>query len=142
MLNAVDHIGIAVQNIEESMDLYRRIFSIETFHEEVVEEQGVRIASFVIDGVRIELTAPTRPDSPIAVFLAKRGEGIHHVAFRTDSIVADLERLHGEGIRLINELPQLGAHNMQIAFLHPKSTGGVLMELCSPASTTQQSPSE
>jgi len=142
MLNAVDHIGIAVHNIEESMDLYRRIFSVEEFHRETVEDQGVNIASFKVGDVRIELTAPTRPDSPIAGFLEKRGEGIHHVAFRTENIEADLGRLGADGIRLINQQPQRGAHDMLIAFLHPKSTGGVLMELCSPASTSQHSSSE
>ncbi|MBS1561287.1 MAG: methylmalonyl-CoA epimerase [Bacteroidetes bacterium] len=142
MLNAVDHIGIAVANIDDAMELYRRIFAVSEFHRETVDEQGVHIASFTVGGVRIELTAPSRPDSPIATFLAKRGEGIHHVAFRTDAITADLQRMQDQDIRLINTTPQPGAHNMQIAFLHPKSTGGVLMELCAPASPSPSSPLE
>lgn len=131
MISAVDHIGIAVNDLEASMDLYRRIFGIDAFHRETVADQGVDIASFSLNGVRIELTAPTHDASPIAGFLAKRGEGIHHVAFRTDTITEDLARLAQSNIRLINDAPQPGAHDMLIAFLHPKSTGGVLMELCS-----------
>lgn len=132
MIQAVDHIGIAVKDLDVSMDLYRRIFCVETFHRERVEEQGVDVASFELNGVRIELTAPTHDASPIAAFLAKRGEGIHHVAFRTDAISDDLKSLSSQGIQLINNEPRNGAHDMLIAFLHPKSTGGVLMELCAP----------
>lgn len=136
MINAVDHIGMAVASIDEAMELYRTIFGVQEFHREIVEDQGVNIASFVVNGIRIELTAPTRPDSPIAGFLQKRGEGIHHIAFRTDAIDADLGRLGSQGIRLINTTPQRGAHDMLIAFLHPKSTGGVLMELCTPSASS------
>ena len=116
MINAVDHIGIAVADLEESMGLYKTIFGVTEFHREKVEEQGVDIASFTLNGVRIELTASLNEDSPIASFIAKRG---------------DLQRLASNDIRLINSEPQLGAHDMLISFLHPKSTGGVLMELCS-----------
>jgi len=131
MINAVDHIGIAVRDLAAAMELYRTIFGVDEFHREIVKEQGVDIASFSLNGVRIELTAPLDDDSPIAGFIAKRGEGIHHIAFKTDTITADLDRLSTSDIRLINAEPQLGAHDMLIAFLHPKSTGGVLMELCS-----------
>ena len=131
MINAVDHIGIAVADREESMGLYKTIFGVTEFHREKVEEQGVDIASFTLNGVRIELTASLNEDSPIASFIAKRGEGIHHIAFRTDTLTDDLQRLASNDIRLINSEPQLGAHDMLISFLHPKSTGGVLMELCS-----------
>jgi methylmalonyl-CoA epimerase len=131
MISAVDHIGIAVADLEASMTLYRTIFGVETFHREQVVDQGVDIASFSLNGVRIELTAPLSENSPIAGFLAKRGEGIHHIAFRTDTITDDLQRLAANDVRLINTEPQAGAHDMLIAFLHPKSTGGVLMELCS-----------
>jgi len=126
----VDHIGIAVRDLDASMDLYRRIFNISEFHRETVEDQGVHIASFELGGVRIELTAPLHDASPIAKFIEKRGEGIHHIAFRSDDINADLQRMSDENITLINSTAQLGAHDMLIAFLHPKSTGGVLMELC------------
>ncbi|MBN9398955.1 MAG: methylmalonyl-CoA epimerase ['Candidatus Kapabacteria' thiocyanatum] len=132
MISAVDHIGIAVRDLEASMELYRRIFAVTDFHREQVQDQGVDIASFLVGDVRIELTAPLHDQSPIAIFLDKRGEGIHHIAFRTDTIDDDLTRLNADGIRLINTTPQAGAHDMLIAFLHPKSTGGVLMELCSP----------
>jgi methylmalonyl-CoA/ethylmalonyl-CoA epimerase len=131
MIQAVDHIGIAVRDLEASIALYRSIFQLSDIHREQVEAQGVDIASFELNGVRIELTAPLNADSPIAKFLEKRGEGIHHVAFRTDTIGADLQRLADNNVRLINTEPQLGAHDMLIAFLHPSSTGGVLMELCS-----------
>lgn len=131
MICAVDHIGIAVKDLEASMGLYKTIFGVEEFHRERAEDQGVDIASFSLNGVRIELTAPLTDASPIASFIAKRGEGIHHIAFRTDTMADDLQRLAAADIRLINTEPQNGAHNMLIAFLHPKSTGGVLMELCS-----------
>lgn len=130
MIQAIDHIGIAVRNLEDSMELYRTLFGVQDFHREQVHSQGVDIASFVLNGVRIELTAPTHEDSPIATFIMKRGEGIHHVAFRTTDVQSDLDRLNSSGITLINNVPVPGAHNMDIAFLHPKSTGGVLMELC------------
>lgn len=131
MISAVDHIGIAVKDLEASMGLYSTIFGVTEFHREQVTDQGVDIASFSLNGVRIELTAPLNDGSPIAGFLAKRGEGIHHIAFRTDTIGEDLQRLAASNVRLINNEPQPGAHDMLIAFLHPKSTGGVLMELCS-----------
>lgn len=136
MINAIDHIGIAVRDLESSMSLYGTIFGVTEFHQEVVADQGVRIASFELHGVRLELTAPLHDGSPIAKFLSTRGEGIHHVAFRTDAIEADLQRLDEAGIRLINTTPQPGAHDMLIAFLHPKSTGSVLMELCAPNTDT------
>lgn len=131
MIQAVDHIGIAVRDLEASIELYRSIFQLTDIHREQVVDQGVDIASFALNGVRIELTAPLHAESPIAKFLEKRGEGIHHVAFRTDTIGEDLQRLAENNVRLINTEPQPGAHDMLIAFLHPSSTGGVLMELCS-----------
>lgn len=137
MITAVDHIGIAVADIEAAMDLYRRIFGVSAFHREVVPTQGVDVASFDLNGVRIELTAATSETSPIAAFIAKRGEGIHHIAFRTDDAAAELLRLDAEGLQLIHSTPQSGAHNMLIAFLHPRSTGGVLMEVCQPKPTTE-----
>ncbi len=130
MITQIDHIGIAVRNLDASMELYTKLFDVQHFHRERVESQGVAIASFLLGEVRIELTAPLHDDSPIAAFLAKRGEGIHHIAFRSDAITDDLRRAEGHGVQLINAEPQPGAHNMLIAFLHPKSTGGVLMEYC------------
>ncbi len=130
MISSLNHIGIAVRDLETSKALYQKIFGIAEFHTETVAEQMVQVASFKVGAVLIELTAPTSPDSPIAKFLEKRGEGIHHLAFASDDINNDLSRLHETGIQLINQEPKEGAHEMMIAFLHPKSTGGVLMELC------------
>ncbi|GAB1429873.1 methylmalonyl-CoA epimerase [Ignavibacteria bacterium] len=130
MIRNINHIGIATHNLETAMNLYGKIFGITEFHRERVEAQKVDIASFRIGNVLIELTAPTSPDSPIGKFLDKRGEGIHHIAFSTDNVDVELARLENEGIALINHSAQAGAHDMLIGFLHPKSTGGVLMELC------------
>ena len=132
MITSINHIGIAVRDLETSKALYQKIFNVEHFHEEVVEEQMVAVASFTVGDVLLELTAPTSPESTIAKFLEKRGEGIHHLAFAADSVSDELARLNNEGISLINNEPRNGAHDMLIAFLHPKSTGGVLMELCQP----------
>ncbi|MGB9913840.1 MAG: methylmalonyl-CoA epimerase, partial [Candidatus Kapaibacteriota bacterium] len=109
---------------------FKRLFNVKEFHIETVENQKVRIASFIIGDVLIELTAPTEEDSPISKFLEKRGEGIHHIAFEVDNIRNELDRLKNQGITLINEEPVEGAHNMEIAFIHPKSTKGVLIEYC------------
>lgn len=130
MISGINHIGIAVRDLAASMELFGKIFRVDQFHRERVEDQKVEVASFNLGGILIELTAPTADDSPIGKFLEKRGEGIHHVAFSADDVNAELERLAGEGVSLINHTAQLGAHEMLIAFLHPKSTGGVLMELC------------
>lgn len=130
MLQGINHIGIAVRDLEVSKRLYANMFDIIAFHEETVEMQKVRIASFSLNGVLIELTAATSEDSPIAQFIEKRGEGIHHIAFTSDAIHDDLAKAQHNGIRLINETPVPGAHDMHIAFLHPRSTGGVLMEFC------------
>lgn len=135
MLTGIDHIGIAVSDIEVGMSRYAIMFGVEHFHRETVEDQGVDIASFVLNGVRIELTAPLSDASPIAKFIAKRGEGIHHIAFSSSALTDDLERLKAQSISVIEPAPSLGAHDMLIAFLHPKSTGGVLMELCAPAAS-------
>jgi methylmalonyl-CoA/ethylmalonyl-CoA epimerase len=130
MISGINHIGIAVSDLAASMELFAKIFRVEQFHRERVEDQKVEVASFNLGGILIELTAPTADDSPIGKFLEKRGEGIHHIAFSADDVNAELGRLEGEGVRLINRTAQQGAHEMLIAFLHPKSTGGVLMELC------------
>ncbi len=133
MIEAIDHIGIAVKDLEASLPLFQEIFQPTDIHRETVAEQGVHIASFKVGEVLLELTAPTSDDCPIAKFIAKKGEGIHHIAFRSDGIGADLQRLSDAGIRLVNEEPVDGAHDMKVAFMHPKSTNGVLMELCQSA---------
>jgi methylmalonyl-CoA epimerase len=135
MLQGINHIGIAVKDLEVSKLRYAQLFRVEQFHEETIEMQKVRIASFSLNGVLIELTAAISDDSPIAQFIAKRGEGIHHIAFTSNAIEDDLSRAEEQGIRLINQIPVPGAHDMQIAFLHPSSTGGVLMEFCQPNHT-------
>jgi methylmalonyl-CoA/ethylmalonyl-CoA epimerase len=137
MIQSVNHIGIAVRDLSASKTLFAKIFQVEHFHEEVIDEQKVSIASFKQGDVLIELTAATHNDSPIAKFIEKRGEGIHHIAFTTQGINDELARLSGDGVQLINTQATRGAHDMLIAFLHPKSTNGVLMELCEPAHTAQ-----
>lgn len=126
----VSHIGIAVRALEEAGVNYGALFGDENLHRETVEEQGVDVLSFPVGDALIELTAPTREDSPIAKFLAKRGEGIHHIAFEVEDVRSELERLKEAGVRLINEEPREGAHDMLIAFVHPASFNGVLVELC------------
>ncbi len=130
MIKSLNHIGIAVNDLEQSVEKFKTIFNITDVHYETVESQKVNIASFHIGEIKIELTAPIGPDSPIAKFIEKRGEGIHHLAFETSGIEDELSRLGNSKIQLINEKPTEGAHNMKIAFLHPKSTNGVLIELC------------
>lgn len=132
MIKEINHIGIAVRNLQESKQLYGKIFSVEHFHEEIVEEQKVEIASFKVGNILLELTAPTDTTSTIAKFIEKRGEGIHHIAFTSTDVNGDLSSLSEKGINLINQSATMGAHDMLIGFLHPKSTGGVLMELCQP----------
>lgn len=133
MISGINHIGIAVKDLQASMSLFATLFSVQEFHRETVAEQRVEVASFNIGGVLIELTAATDAESPIAKFIEKRGEGIHHIAFSTDDVNGELARLAEAGVALINKQATPGAHDMLIGFLHPKSTNGVLMELCQPA---------
>ena len=126
----IDHIGIAVKSIEERLPYYRDALGLKYIGEEVVEGQNVRVAFLGIGESRIELLEPTSEDSPVAKFLEKRGEGIHHIAVRVENIEAALENHKGLGSRLIDSEPRVGAHSMRIAFVHPKATGGVLLELC------------
>ncbi|OGU39617.1 MAG: methylmalonyl-CoA epimerase [Ignavibacteria bacterium GWB2_35_12] len=130
MIKSINHIGIAVKDLDASIDIFRKIFSFDEIHREKVESQKVEIASFKVGDVLIELTAATDETSPISKYLEKKGEGIHHIAFETDDVNKELGRLSKEGIQLINQTATEGAHEMQIAFLHPKSTNGVLIELC------------
>lgn len=130
MIQSINHIGIAVKNLEHSIQLYSTIFNPQHIHRETVEDQKVEVASFNVGSVLLELTAPTSDESPIAKFIEKRGEGIHHIAFESTGVNDDLQRLASQGIQLIDTEAKPGAHEMLIAFMHPKSTGGVLMELC------------
>lgn len=129
MLKKINHIGIAVKDIEAAIDFYKKL-GLELEAIEVVESQKVKVAFIPIGEVRIELLEATSNNSPIAKFIEKKGEGIHHLVFGTDNLQDRLDEIKTKGIRLIDEIPRKGAHNANIAFLHPKSTCGVLVELC------------
>ena len=130
MLNKIEHLGIAVKSIEKSARMYEVLLGKPSYKTEIVESEGVSTMFFQIGESKIELLEATKPDSPIAKFIEKKGEGIHHIAYDVSDIDAELERLKGEGFELIHKTPKDGADNKRIAFLHPKSTGGVLVELC------------
>ena len=125
----IDHIGIATRGIEESLAFWRDALGLEVRHTETVEEQGVRVAMLPVGEPRVELLEPTGPDTPVGKFLEKRGPGIHHLAVRVADIRAALARLKAEGARLIDEEPRAGAGGCLVAFVHPTSAGGVLLEL-------------
>ncbi|MFT5666031.1 MAG: methylmalonyl-CoA/ethylmalonyl-CoA epimerase [Vicingaceae bacterium] len=130
MLNKIEHLGIAVKSIEKSARMYEALLGKPSYKTEIVESEGVSTMFFQIGESKIELLEATKPDSPIANFIEKKGEGIHHIAYDVNDIEVELERLKGEGFDLIHLTPKDGADNKRIAFLHPKSTGGVLVELC------------
>lgn len=129
-MKQIDHIGIAVSNLEEGVQLYNAILGIEPFHQEVIEKENVQATFYQIGPTKIELLVPASPDSTIAKFLAKRGPGIHHVAFLVDDIVAEMERMKADGFKPLSEHPYQGALGKLVCFFHPKSTGGTLIELC------------
>lgn len=130
MIQQIDHLGIAVKSLEEAIPFYEQSLGLKCHGREEVESQKVRTAFFDCGGVHLELLEPTSPESPIAKFIEKNGEGIHHIAFRTDDIKAQLDQAAGTGVRLIHEQPFEGAAGKLVAFLHPKSTRGVLTEFC------------
>jgi methylmalonyl-CoA/ethylmalonyl-CoA epimerase len=129
----IDHIGIAVEDIDRALPLYRDQLGMREQHRETVEEQGVHAALLEVGGAHVELIAPIGPESGVAKFLERKGPGMHHVAYRTDDIDAELKRLVSAGIRLIDEEPRAGIQGSRVAFAHPKSTGGVLTEIVQPA---------
>lgn len=131
MLQKIDHLGIAVRSIDEAKTFYEEVLGLPCEGEETVESQKVKTAFFAVGEVHIELLEPTSAESPIAKFLEKNGEGIHHVAYRTDDIESQIKKARVGGCRLIHEVPIEGAGGKLVAFLHPKSTHGVLMEFCS-----------
>jgi methylmalonyl-CoA/ethylmalonyl-CoA epimerase len=135
MIKNLEHIGIAVKNLDESEALFSKLLGIMPYKRETVDSEGVVTSFFSLGSVKIELLAATNPDSPIAKFIEKRGEGIHHLAFETENADAELETKKQQGFELINTAPKDGADNKRIAFLHPKTTGGVLVELCEEKST-------
>jgi len=130
MLKKINHLGIAVKSLETSIPFYRDQLGMTFEGTEEVTDQKVNVAFLQVGESRIELLEPTADDSPIAKFLEKKGEGVHHTAYEVDDIETALLDLKAKGIRLIDETPRKGAHNSLIAFLHPKSTGGVLTEIC------------
>ena len=131
-LGPVDHIGIAVADLEAGKRLYGEVFGLDLVFEEEVPSERVRVAAFDGGGMKLELLASTDPDGPIGRFVAKRGEGIHHVCYRVDDVAAVLARLRAEGLRTLDETPRPGAGGCQVAFIHPKSAGGVLVEISEP----------
>lgn len=130
MLTNVEHIGIAVKDIVASNDLFTKLLNVAPYKSESVESEGVLTSFFKVNETKIELLEASNPDSAIAKFIEKRGEGIHHIAFEVDDIRAEMKRLEAEGFILLNAEPKLGADNKLVCFLHPKSSNGVLVELC------------
>ncbi|WP_420320870.1 methylmalonyl-CoA epimerase [Flagellimonas sp.] len=129
-MHKIEHLGIAVKNLEESNILFAKLLGTEHYKIEEVASEGVRTSFFKSGPNKVELLEATNADSPIAKFLEKKGEGIHHIAFAVDDIVAEISRLKGEGFKVLNEIPKKGADNKLVAFLHPKGTNDVLVELC------------
>lgn len=129
-MKKIEHIGIAVKNLTEANAVYEALLRVPPYKSERVESEGVETSFFKCGESKIELLEATKPDSPIAKFIERRGEGIHHIAFAVDDIEAEIKRLKDEGFVVLNETPKAGADNKLVAFLHPKSSFGVLVELC------------
>lgn len=129
-MNKIEHIGIAVKDLDAGNDLYEKLLGVKHYKVEEVASEGVRTSFFKSGPNKIELLEATTPDGPIAKFLERKGEGIHHIAFAVDDIVSEMERLKSEGFVLLNDMPKKGADNKLVAFVHPKTAGGVLIELC------------
>lgn len=129
-MRKIEHIGIAVKDLEVSNLLFEKIFGAPAYKQEEVASEGVKTSFFMNGPNKIELLEGTNPDSPIAKFIEKKGEGIHHIAFDVTDIVSEIARLKKEGFIILNDIPKKGADNKLVAFLHPKSTNGVLIELC------------
>lgn len=129
-MDKIEHIGIAVKNITEANKVYKSLLGYEHYKAESVEREGVTTSFFKCGESKIELLEATNPNSPIAKFIEKKGEGIHHIAFSVSNIKDEIKRLKSEGFTVINEEPKKGADNKLVVFLHPKSTNGVLIELC------------
>ncbi len=133
MLSVIDHIGVAVEDIDSALALYRDALKMPLVHRETVEEQGVDAALLDVGDGHVELLQPLGPDTAVGKFLARRGPGLHHVAYRVDEIEQALEALKGAGLRAIDERPRTGIRGSRVAFLHPSCTGGVLTEIVQPA---------
>jgi methylmalonyl-CoA/ethylmalonyl-CoA epimerase len=130
MIKKIEHIGIAVKDIKSSNDLFKKLFGKENYKMEVVESEGVSTSFFMLGETKIELLEAKTETSAIAKFIEKKGEGIHHIAYEVDDIYEEMKRLESEGFEVLNKEPKKGADNKLIFFLHPKSTNGVLVELC------------
>lgn len=130
MIQKIDHLGIAVKSIDEALKVYQDILGLEASGQEVVEEQKVKVAFIPVGESKIELLESTSPDGTVAKFIEKKGEGIQHIALRVENIEKALEDLQRKGVRLIDEKPRCGAGGAKIAFIHPKDTKGILIELC------------
>lgn len=130
MVRKIDHIGIAVKSIEEALKFYENVLGLKAAGTEVVAEQKVKVAFLPTGDSEVELLEATSDDSPVAKFIEKNGEGIQHIAYRVDNVEAAIEEMKAQGMRMIDEKPRYGAGGAKIAFCHPKSTGGVLVELC------------
>lgn len=130
MMLKIEHVGIAVKDLNTSNELFKKLFNQAHYKTEEVQSEGVNTSFFQIGENKIELLVATNPDSPIAKFIEKKGEGIHHIAFDVADIRSEMKRLEGEGFVLLNQEPKQGADNKLVCFLHPKGTNGVLIELC------------
>ena len=133
MLNRIDHIGVAVDDLDAALNLYERVLGMPVVHREVVEEQGVEAVLLEIGDAHVELLSPLSSETAVGRFLERHGPGVHHVAYRTADIDAALEAVRTAGLRLIDEQPRIGIQGSRVAFVHPKATGGVLTELVQPA---------
>lgn len=138
----VDQVSVAVEDLDDASRIYEGILGLEASHDETIEDQGVTTRFFPVADTMtvVEALLPTGPDTPVGRFLGKRGPGVHHIAFRVDDLDAELERLKRDGVRLIDEEPRRGAEGKRIAFLHPKGTGGVLIELCEAPAASRTGP--
>ncbi|MFZ5517523.1 MAG: methylmalonyl-CoA epimerase [Candidatus Zhuqueibacterota bacterium] len=130
MILKIDHIGIAVRDLQQQITFYKDIMGLTCTGVEEVADQKVKVAMFPVGEIRLELLQPTSPDSPIAKFLEKKGEGVHHIAYQVDNIEKQLQSFEDNKVQLIDKVPRKGAEGLNIAFLHPKSTFGVLTEIC------------
>ena len=133
MFGRIDHIGVAVEDIGAAIELYEGSFEMKLAHRETVESQGVEAVLLDVGDGHVELLAPLGPDTPVGKYMAKNGAGLHHVAYAVDDIDATLEKLSAAGLRLIDSEPRVGIRDSRVAFLHPRSTGGVLTEIVEPA---------
>ncbi|MFE3974129.1 MULTISPECIES: methylmalonyl-CoA epimerase [Peribacillus] len=138
MIKNIDHIGIAVKSLDETLPLYTETLNLELEGIETVESQGVKVAFILAGNTRLELLEALSPSSPIAKFIDKRGEGIHHVALGVDSIEDRIKEIKESGLRMIDDSSRKGAHKADVAFVHPKSTSGVLFELCERAGSKEE----